>query len=343
MLSQEFLFFFSALGAFHGLLFGAYLLLTAPRTLSRRLLGAFVLMLSVRVGKSVIFYFNRDLAREYLQLGLTACLFIGPLLYFFVRSLDEPADARFRRRLWTHLGPLLLLALVGGMLFSYRAYPEVWRGGLIDGIYAIWLGYGLAAARAGRARFRRLLPGGAPATARDRLVAFTVAGSLLLVLLYIFASFTHYISGALAFTLLLYASWAALPLFRHEPPPPKDRPALLDEETATRLTDRLTRVMAEERPHLNPNLKLAELASAIRCTPHQLSALLNDRLGKSFSQFVGEHRVATAEALLATSDHLTLEAIGQSSGFNARSTFYAVFRRVHGTTPAEYRKRLKVS
>ncbi len=81
-LSRELLFFFSALGAFNGIVLGLYFLFFAkPKHISNSFFGAFLLMLSIRVGKSVFFHFNTDLSFHYLQLGLTACFFIGP---FFV-------------------------------------------------------------------------------------------------------------------------------------------------------------------------------------------------------------------------------------------------------------------
>ncbi|MEM9858038.1 MAG: AraC family transcriptional regulator, partial [Bacteroidota bacterium] len=80
-LSRELLFFFSALGAFNGLVIGLYFLLVAkPRAASNYFLGLLLLALSIRIGKSVIYYFNPDLAGIYLQLGISGCLFIGPSL-----------------------------------------------------------------------------------------------------------------------------------------------------------------------------------------------------------------------------------------------------------------------
>ena len=50
----------------------------------------------VRTGKSVAFYFWPDIPRIVLQFGLTACFFIGPCLFFLVRSTqsDAPGPAR---------------------------------------------------------------------------------------------------------------------------------------------------------------------------------------------------------------------------------------------------------
>ena len=63
MISRELLFFFSALGAFNGVVIGLYFLLVAkPKTASNYFLGILLLALSIRIGKSVFLYFNDDLA-----------------------------------------------------------------------------------------------------------------------------------------------------------------------------------------------------------------------------------------------------------------------------------------
>ena len=63
--SDEMLFFFSALGSFNGLVLGFYFLFFAkPYHISSRFLGALLLMISIRTGKSVIFHFNPDLVPE---------------------------------------------------------------------------------------------------------------------------------------------------------------------------------------------------------------------------------------------------------------------------------------
>ena len=55
-------------------------------------------MLSIRVGKSVFFHFNHDLSFNYLQFGLTACLFIGPFLYLYIHSITKKEN----KNLWIY-------------------------------------------------------------------------------------------------------------------------------------------------------------------------------------------------------------------------------------------------
>ncbi len=349
-LSQALLFFFSALGAFNGLLFAGYFLCVAkPPTAARRLFGAFLLMLSIRVGKSVFFFFNHDLAREYLQLGLSACLLIGPLLYFFVRAQEQTDRREPPRGFWTHFCGWLSLALIGGMLYPYGDYPEYWNPYVVRGIYFVWFAYTVAAIVAAWPRFQRYF-GRNGANREDTVVVWVTLSALVLVVAYAMVRYTSYITGALAFSLLLYSSWAAVTLFQGkktssdaEALGTPDRQPLLGTDQARTLRHHLERAMRDDRLYINPNLKLADLAAAVGCTTHQLSELLNNVVGQKFHHYVNDRRIALAKELIEREDHLTLEAIGLSCGFNARSTFYKAFKKSTGTTPAKYRERYAIN
>ena len=232
-------------------------------------------MLSLRVGKSVFFYFNRELADGYLQLGLTACLFIGPLLYFFVRveGSAEAEQPRLRRQLWTTVGALGVTALVVGAVYPYGAEPGGWHG-IVKTIYAIWCASNCLAIYAGRDHFRRVVSW-TEATTADFLIVSATTGSLTLVVIYNFVHYTSYIAGALAFSVLLYSSWMALALFRQRAmalqistpaqslpasiKPPKKK-ATLPSSLAEDLTRRLTTSMETDRP---PSPKHGTRGSAI--------------------------------------------------------------------------------
>ena len=112
--SRELLFFFSALGAFNGIVLSLYFILFAkPKQISNKFLGIFLLMLSIRIGKSVFYYFNPNLSLHFLQFGLTACFFIGPFLYFYIKSVVQPNSNIYKE--WKyHFILLLCISLIVG-------------------------------------------------------------------------------------------------------------------------------------------------------------------------------------------------------------------------------------
>ncbi|MGI4759622.1 MAG: helix-turn-helix domain-containing protein [Janthinobacterium lividum] len=100
---------------------------------------------------------------------------------------------------------------------------------------------------------------------------------------------------------------------------------------------KLLALMADERPWLEPELTLAELAHHLRLHPAQLSRLINLGCGQSFSDFVNGYRVAEAQRKLADPRfaHYSLVGVALESGFNSKSTFNRVFKKLTGQVPRE--------
>ncbi|MFP3941738.1 MAG: helix-turn-helix domain-containing protein [Thermoanaerobaculia bacterium] len=105
------------------------------------------------------------------------------------------------------------------------------------------------------------------------------------------------------------------------------------------LLRRLDRLMDEEHLYRSADLGLHDLAAALEVTPHRLSEALNGTRGVSLTHYLARFRVEDARRRLRDPGHaiVTIEAIGQRSGFGSRSAFYSVFRRETGTTPARFR------
>jgi len=342
--SRELLFFFSALGAFNGLLMGLYFLFFAkPHHLSFRFLGAVLISLSIRIGKSVFFYFDHGLAVEYLQFGLSACVLIGPFFYFYVKALAAPPDQPYKK--WRiHLAVLTPLILVGGFLYPYGDNLELWRGWVIYGIYLVWLIYLLAAGYELRTTFSSLFSGKSKRNSHAIWVCSLYVGNCAIWTAYMFAGFMSYILGALLFSFMLYLLVLLLILNKrnasllpatHSKPKPK--PHKIPDREATSLLEQLRNIMEEQELYRNPNLKLADVAKKLNLSPHRVSSLLNDHLGHGFPHFLNSYRIDQAKVLILSNQTHTLEAIGYDSGFNSKSTFFATFKKFTGTTPARFK------
>ena len=340
--SRELLFFFSALGAFNGVVLSLYFLLFAkPRSISNKFLGFFLLMISIRVGKSVFFYFNRDLSFNYLQFGLTACFFIGPFLYFYIKSVVEP-KSNIKTTWKYHISILVPIALLVGYLYPFRDNVYLWRPYIIKAIYIQWFLYILASLYVMKPIINRVFNKKERLEKLDIWLLSIIIGNLLILGSYYFTSFINYISGALAFSFLLYL--LVLFLFFG-----KNRNTLLqnsqnkyadkkiDSNKAHELVQQLEKVMTEEELFKNANLKSSDVAKKVHLTTHQFSQLLNDNLGKNFSVFINEYRIEAAKAMLDQNNNLTLEAIGYECGFNSKSTFFTTFKKMVGATPSKFK------
>jgi len=101
---------------------------------------------------------------------------------------------------------------------------------------------------------------------------------------------------------------------------------------------KLLRLMEEKKPFTNSFLTLQDLADQMSISAHNLSQVLNTRLGKNFYEFVNGYRIEEVKRRLSDpkSRHLTILAIGLDSGFNTKSTFNAFFKKYTGLTPSRY-------
>ena len=343
--STQLLFFFSALGAFNGLIFGAYFLFFAhPRDLKNRFLGMLILMLSIRVGKSVFFYFNEDLAIAYLQFGLTACFFIGPFLYFYIKTMARP-KSQIQVEWKYHLLVLIPIALIVGFTYPFETNIELWRcrNGIISWIYYSWMAYIVLSMYTMRDSLAKIFNSSLKLNAMDIWLIGMIVGNIVLVTMYKTMQFTYYISGALSFSFILYLSWAYLYfnrnnriLFISEQKKYGDKS--IEDAEAKEFEEKLLRLMVEEELFKDSRLKLPKVAKELNTSPHRLSQYLNDNLNKSFNQYINEYRIGAAKELIKGNDQFTLEAIGYEVGFNSRSTFYTAFKKSTGVTPAVFKK-----
>lgn len=345
-LGNQILFFLAGLGVFNGLLLALYFLFfIKPRKWVNALFGLMVLMLCIRIGKSLFFVFM-DVPRIYRQIGLSACIMVGPLLYLYVRSLlkkvERPGGAD-----WLHLLlPLGAITIVGA-LWPYETHPDFWNQQVVTGIYAVWIVYTIASCRLVipllSAVFKR------ESTVLENWLLLVVSCMLLLCVVYNLAYYGFpYVSGPLLFSAVFYLMTGFLisrknrsVILRQDPV--KYQNQKISDDQADALLRRLANVMDKRQIYLHQKIKLAQLAESVDATPHEVSQVINDRLGISFNQYINEYRVRKACILLREIDHLTIEGIGQEVGFNSRSAFYKAFKEIKQQTPSEFKAGIKQS
>ena len=105
----------------------------------------------------------------------------------------------------------------------------------------------------------------------------------------------------------------------------------------------LKKVVKEKRYYEDPELSLTSLAEKLGLTTHELSRIINTALKKSFNDFINEYRVAEVIKRMQDPvyDGITLLGIAYDSGFNSKSTFNLIFKKITGKTPAEYKTELR--
>ncbi|MBY0245240.1 MAG: helix-turn-helix domain-containing protein [Sphingobacteriaceae bacterium] len=337
-IGNEILFFLSALGAFNSTILSVYFIFFKKnRAISDVFLGGLLFALSIRIGKSVFFYFNPQLSKTYLQIGLSACFLIGPFLYFFVKSKLQKLNYSFAKY---SIFFLIALISVFGILFPYTENTELWRGIIYRIINIQWLIFILLSIYHAKSIFKKTITNRSKINHDEIWILSIICSVLIIWLSYFFAKYTSYISGSLSFSFSFYVLFVVLYRINSK------KLTLVKEKYTNKIDEKLAKEMQEKinllfgtkKSYTNPNLTLPILAKELTVRPHLLSQYINDNLNKSFSQFINEYRVEEAKKLLKNNDQLKIDAVGMECGFNSSSTFYSTFKKITGTTPANYQK-----
>jgi AraC-like DNA-binding protein len=111
----------------------------------------------------------------------------------------------------------------------------------------------------------------------------------------------------------------------------------LGQAQAQRIADKINATMSQEKLHLDPSLSLHKLARHVAISPNYISQTLNETMETNFFDFVNKWRIETAKPKIIANEDTVLN-IAFEVGFNARSSFYKVFKKETGKTPTEFRK-----
>lgn len=341
------LFFFSALGAFNGLFLSFYFgFFVKKKTKSTYFLAALLFVLSVRVTKSTFMTFVPGISSAFIQVGLSACLLIGPFLYLYIKSVTKKGQSPKWRWL-IHVLPVIVVMTILGYYFPYREHRYLWQrqadGYMAWVLFSQWLAYIVLAARMTRHSFKQVFSKSQQASNLDIWLVNIIIGMGVVWLAYFTNGYTSYIVGAISFSFSFYVT-LLIWVFRRRKSHlffeggGKYGGNKVSPNIPSDLTANLEQLFKERGLHKNSDLKLQDVAKALQVKPYILSQFLNNVLGKSFSTLINEYRVASAEEMIRTDNLLTLEAIGQECGFKSNSSFYTAFKKIQGQTPAKFKQ-----
>jgi AraC-like DNA-binding protein len=99
--------------------------------------------------------------------------------------------------------------------------------------------------------------------------------------------------------------------------------------------------MQNDKPYLEPELTLEQLASKLSLKPRVLSQAINEILGQNFYDFINRYRIEEASRLLTnpSDEKITILEVLYEVGFNSKSSFNTLFKKYTGLTPTEFRKK----
>lgn len=116
----------------------------------------------------------------------------------------------------------------------------------------------------------------------------------------------------------------------------------INEAECEEIVCRMRKFLETEKPYLNPDLKMSDLAEVLQLSSSKLSQVFNLYLNESYYIFINNYRLCEFKRRVDAGDakHFTILALSEQCGFK-KSSFFVTFRRIEGMTPAEYMKKHK--
>lgn len=333
----------SGLGVLHGVLLAVFLWVY-PRGLhlSNKILSVLLLILSFRVGKSVILEFVDGIYFQLIFLGLATLLLIGPLFYFYTRSVLEKS-LRFSKTLFLHLLPFFL-----AVVFSFwinKQHAKSIPTAVFVAIFCLYYGHYLfylfgAYHRARKAKEQS--EENAPAFQWLRLLTIALAVLWVVYVLNLLEESVPYILGPILYSVIAYGvSFIAtrkgyLSLLDSH----KYKSTPMAEEDINQVYAALKKLVAEEELYKDPGLTLALLSKRLKVSPQKISMAINSRFGANLNGFINHYRIKQAQELMAQEKfkNNTIASIAFEVGFNSLTSFNTAFKKQTANTPSAYRK-----
>lgn len=107
--------------------------------------------------------------------------------------------------------------------------------------------------------------------------------------------------------------------------------------------ERIESVLQKDSFFLSPEISLKKLSERLEVNSNIVSKTINSEVNLNFNDYINQKRVKVAQERLLGPDfaHLTIEAIGNSVGFNSKSAFYSSFKKFVGISPSAFVKQNK--
>lgn len=109
------------------------------------------------------------------------------------------------------------------------------------------------------------------------------------------------------------------------------------EEATDQLHLRIRQHMDEQRPYLNSELKVRDIANYLGTNSRYISYCIKRVEQCTFSAYINKHRVAYAQQLMRRHPDIKLTEVYLKSGFANEISFFRTFKGITGMTPSEWK------
>jgi AraC-like DNA-binding protein len=292
----------------------------------------FILMLTLRISKSIILNYSDGIHNLLLTLGLSGFMAIGPAFYFFVISIIN-RKFKFKWIQLTHLIPAIVFTFMWIFLDYIRNNADVWhifyRAILLQYIIYVTLTiFKINFSDLNRTDIIRQL----------NIISYFLLAVWFAYLLNEVSGFP-YISGAILYSVLIYFSLIIIlnKGYIINTSNPKYKNTGLKENEGKRILVELDNLFSKDKIYKSNTLSLVLLAKKLNSNTHVLSQVINESYQKTFFELLSEYRINDAKIMLKKNKEIKIAEIAFDVGYNSLSAFYTAFEKITGSTPSKYR------
>jgi AraC-like DNA-binding protein len=118
----------------------------------------------------------------------------------------------------------------------------------------------------------------------------------------------------------------------------------LDPDERELVNQKLIDIMQHEKPYLESEITISDLASRLGISVNKLSRVINEDHNHNFFDFINTYRVNEVKHLLTSSktNDSKIESIAYDCGFNSKSSFYSIFKKHTHLTPTEFKEKFLI-
>ena len=304
----------------------------------RILLSLLLLVISLRIIKSIGWYYFDITADLFLNAGFLAHAFIGPILilYFIKKSNAEVG--------YIIKGLVLLPPFLLAVLSPFLTLKNFWY---VSGYNTLLYGTNIYLLISSYFLWRIY---------QQKKIYFPWYRNLYFVIaIFCLSYFTNfafgtnpYITGPIIYSIAAYIISFILfsnpDIFTPVGDKRKYKNINLSSEQIANHRDKIERTISEEKPYLNSGFSLTELSDLTSIPKHLLSRYFSENLNQSFTDFTNGYRIERAKELLSNPSYSNhkIAFIAYECGFNSLSSFNAAFRKKVEMSPSEFKKQVLI-
>jgi len=342
-LLTDLLMLFSSIGVINSFYFSYILFKEHKKNTLNKVLALLLIALSLRVGKSVIFYFSGEFNSTIINLGFVPVLVVGPILFLYCLLFTNKIQ-KIKRIQFLHFTPALFLLFFSWNI-SYNPGAIYWRIGYIFIIvqkstylflsFILFLDYNKKSEK----------------NQYDSMSSKWLLLIILSVFIIWFAYFLHfpikigpYINGAVVYSFILYIiayQWKTLNKKGRNIHDLSSKLNIYNHQNHINIEiiKKLENIIKEDKVFSDPDISISKLSEQLKIHSYQLSGIINTSYQKNFNDFINDYRINEAKQLLEQKNYedFTIAYIAYEVGFSSLSSFNSAFKKRVKKTPSQFR------